>query len=123
MGKDLVITFRISTISAARGIEGASSLASATFGSATLGFLFLETFAFGLRPDFAFFEIFSSSFTSLAAYLFKTLTILYLSKPSAPMSNLSLSGYSKFSASITRFSLCFGRVPKAAVISWSSFLV
>jgi hypothetical protein len=78
MGKDSVIIFRISAISAAGGVEGASSLASAIFGSATSGFLFLEIAAFGSGANFALFEIFSSSFTSLAACLFKILTILFL---------------------------------------------
>jgi hypothetical protein len=38
MGKDSVITFRIFATSAAEGV-GVSSLASATFGSGTSGFL------------------------------------------------------------------------------------
>jgi hypothetical protein len=89
MGKDSVITFRISASSAVGGVEGASSLVSATFGPTTSGFLFLETVAFGSGVDFALIEIFSFSFTSLAAYLFKILTILFLFKPSTPLSNLS----------------------------------
>jgi hypothetical protein len=65
MGKDLVLTLRISAISAARGVEEASSHASATFGSSTSSFVFLETTAFDSGADLAFFEIFSSSFSSL----------------------------------------------------------
>jgi hypothetical protein len=74
MGKDSVITFRISATSAAEGV-GVSSLALATFGSDTSGFLsgflFFETAAFGSGVDFVFFEIFSSSLTSLAAICLK----------------------------------------------------
>jgi hypothetical protein len=88
-GKDSIITFRISAISAAGDVEGVSSLASVTFGSATSGFLFFEFAGFGSGVDFAFFEIFSSSLTSLAACQFNILTILFLFKPSAPLSNLS----------------------------------
>jgi hypothetical protein len=70
MGKDSVITFRISATSAAEGV-GVSSLASSTFDSGTSGFLFFETTAFDSGVDFVFFEIFSSSLTSLAAGLFR----------------------------------------------------
>jgi hypothetical protein len=45
MGKDSVITFKISTISA-EGV-GVSSVTSATFGSGTSDFLFFGTAAFG----------------------------------------------------------------------------
>jgi hypothetical protein len=88
MGKDSVIIFRISATSAAE-VVGVSSLASATSGSGTSAFLFFETAAFGSGAIFVFFAIFSSSLTSLAAYLFKILTILFLFKPLAPLSNLS----------------------------------
>jgi hypothetical protein len=46
MGKDSVITFKISAISAAEGV-GVSSVTSATFGSGTSDFLFFDTAAFG----------------------------------------------------------------------------
>jgi hypothetical protein len=48
MRKDLVITFRISAISVAGGVEGVPSVASVTFGSEASTFLFFETTAFGL---------------------------------------------------------------------------
>jgi hypothetical protein len=40
MGKDSVITFRISAISAAGGVEGVSSVALVTFGSGASAFLY-----------------------------------------------------------------------------------
>jgi hypothetical protein len=43
-----------------------------------LSFRILEFAAFGSGVDFAFFEIFSSYFTSLAAYLFRILTIILI---------------------------------------------
>jgi hypothetical protein len=88
MGKDSVITFRISAISAVEGV-GVSSVASATFGSGTSGFLFFYTVAFGSGAVFVFFAAFSSSLTILAACLFRILTILFLFTPLAPLSSFS----------------------------------
>jgi hypothetical protein len=78
MGKDSVITLRISAILAALGVEGV------TFGSATSGLLFLETAAFGSGADFAFFEIFSSSFSNLRhpCRIFHSPDIQNLARPS-----------------------------------------
>jgi hypothetical protein len=42
MAKDLVITFRISAISVAGGVEGVFFVASVTFGSGASAFLFLK---------------------------------------------------------------------------------
>ena len=78
MGKDSVITFKISAISVAGGVEGVSSVASVVFSSRVSAFLFFETATFGSGVDFIFFEAFSSSFTILAACLLKMLTILFL---------------------------------------------
>jgi hypothetical protein len=67
MGEESVITFEISATSATEGVEGASSLASTTFGlveGVMSSFRFLEIAAFGSGADFAFYEIFSSSFTA-----------------------------------------------------------
>jgi hypothetical protein len=58
MGKDSVITFKISVISAAGGVEGVSSAASVIFGSGLSAFLFFEAAAFGSRVDFLFFKAF-----------------------------------------------------------------
>jgi hypothetical protein len=77
MGKDSVITFRISAISAVGGVEGVSSVASVTFSSGASAFLFFETAAFGSGVDFVFLEIFSSSLTILAACLLRMLTTLF----------------------------------------------
>jgi hypothetical protein len=117
IGKDSVITFKISSTSAAEGVEGAPSSISTIFGSGVAVFLFFEVATFGSRLDFIFFKVFSSSFTILAAYLLITLTTLFLFGPLAPLLSRSYSRYSKFKASITRFNLRFGRVPKAALIS------
>jgi hypothetical protein len=76
MGKDLVITFKISDILAAGGVKGVSSAASDIFGTGLLAFLFFEAAAFGSGVDFLFFEAFSSSFTILVACLLRILTIL-----------------------------------------------
>jgi hypothetical protein len=84
MGKDSVITFKISAISAAGGVEGISFFASVIFGSGLSAFLFFEVAAFGSGMYFLFFEAFSSSFTILAAFLLKMLTILFLLIPLAP---------------------------------------
>jgi hypothetical protein len=77
MGKDSIITFKISAISAVGGVEGVSSVASVIFGSGLLAFLYFETVAFGSGVDFLFFEAFSSSFTILVACLLRMLTILF----------------------------------------------
>jgi hypothetical protein len=69
IGKDSVITFKISSTLPAEGIEGASSSISAIFGSGVAVFLFFEVATFGSGLDFLFFKVFSSSFTILAAYL------------------------------------------------------
>ena len=85
MGRESVITFKLSANSAAEGVEGASSVSS-TFGSAegvVSSLHFLEDVAFGSGAVFAFFKIFSSSFNSRAACLFRMLTTLFLFTPSA----------------------------------------
>jgi K+ transporter len=58
MGKDSVITFKISAISAVRGVKEVSSVASVIFGSGVSAFLFFKIVAFGSGVDFLFFEIF-----------------------------------------------------------------
>jgi hypothetical protein len=58
MGKDSVIIFKISAISAAGSVEGVSSVASVTFGSGLSAFLFFKAAAFGSGVDFLFFESF-----------------------------------------------------------------
>ena len=58
MGRESVITFKISSTSAAEGVEGASSV-SPTFGSTEevmSSFHFLEGVAFGTAAIFAFFK-------------------------------------------------------------------
>jgi hypothetical protein len=80
MGRESVITFKISATSAAEGVEGASSV-SPTFGSAVevvSSLRFLEGVTFGSGTIFAFFEKFSSSFINRAACLFKMLTTCFL---------------------------------------------
>jgi hypothetical protein len=55
MDKESVITFKFFATLAAEGVEGASSLASTTFGSAEgvmSSFRFLEIVAFGSGADF-----------------------------------------------------------------------
>jgi hypothetical protein len=89
IAKDSVITFKISSTSAAEGVEGASYPISAIFGSRVAVFLFFEVATFGSGLGFFFFRIFSSSFTILAAYLLRTLTTLFLFVPSAPLLNRS----------------------------------
>jgi hypothetical protein len=74
-GKDSVITFQISSTTAAEGVEGASS--SAVFGFGAAAFLFFEAAIFGSGLNFLFFKISSSFFTNLAASLFRTLTTLF----------------------------------------------
>jgi hypothetical protein len=74
IGRDSVITFKFSATSAAGGVEGVSSSSSVTYGSGVLAFLFFKAATFGSGMDFLFFKIFSSSFTILAACLFRTLT-------------------------------------------------
>jgi hypothetical protein len=54
-GKDSVITFEISVISAAGGVEGVSSVASVILGSRLSAFLFFATAAFGSGVVFLFF--------------------------------------------------------------------
>jgi hypothetical protein len=61
MGKDPVITFKISAISAAGGVEGVSSAALIIFGSGLSAFLFFEAAVFGSGVDFLFFKIFHPS--------------------------------------------------------------
>jgi hypothetical protein len=83
MGRESVIIFKISATSAVEGVEGASSVSS-TFGSAdgVLSSLrFLDDVAFGSGAVFALFKIFSSSFISWAACLFRMLTTLFLFTP------------------------------------------
>jgi hypothetical protein len=91
MGRESVITFKISATSAVEGVEGASSVSS-TFGLAdgvVSSLHFLEDVAFGSGAVFAFFEIFSSSFISRATCLFRMLTTLFLFTPLAPLSSFS----------------------------------
>jgi hypothetical protein len=78
IGKDSVITFRISSTSAAEGVEGVSSSISVAFGSGAAVFLFFEIAIFGSGLDFLFFRASSSAFTILAACLLRTLTIIFL---------------------------------------------
>jgi hypothetical protein len=89
LGKDSVITFRISSTSAAEGVEGASSSLSVAFYFGVVAFLFFGATTFGSGLNFLFFRISSSSFTILAACLPTTLTILFLFYPSAPLFNRS----------------------------------
>jgi K+ transporter len=58
IGKDSVITFRISSTSAVEGIEGVSSSISATFDSGVAVILFFEVAAFGSGLVFLFFRVF-----------------------------------------------------------------
>jgi hypothetical protein len=78
IGKDSVITFRISSTSAAEGVEGVSFSISVVFGLGAVAFLFFGAATFGSGLDFLLFRIYSSSFTILAACLLRTLTILFL---------------------------------------------
>jgi hypothetical protein len=89
IGKDSVITFRISSTSAAVGVKGVSSSTSVVFGFGAVAFLFFGAATFGSGLDFHFFRVSSSSFTILAACLLRTLTILFLFCPSAPLFNRS----------------------------------
>jgi hypothetical protein len=89
IGKDSVITFRISSTSAAEGVEGVSSSISIVFGFRAAAFLFFGAATFGSELGFLFFRISSSSFTILAACLLRTQTILFLFWPSAPLFNHS----------------------------------
>jgi hypothetical protein len=66
LGRESVITFKISATSGVEGVEGASSVSS-FFGSVegvVSSLHFLENIAFGSGAVFAFFKIFSSSFIS-----------------------------------------------------------
>jgi hypothetical protein len=54
LGRDSVITFKISSMSVAKGVEGISSSKSA-FGFGAVAFLFFETAIFGLGLDFFLF--------------------------------------------------------------------
>jgi hypothetical protein len=58
IGKDSVITFKISSTSAAEGVEGVSSSISAVFGSGVAALLFFEIATFGSGLDFLFFQSF-----------------------------------------------------------------
>jgi hypothetical protein len=77
IGKDSVITFRISSTSAAEGVEGVSSSISAAFVSGAATYLFFEVAIFGSGLVFLFSRASSSAFTILAACLLRTLTILF----------------------------------------------
>jgi hypothetical protein len=59
-GRDSVITFKISSVSATEGVEGISSSKSAS-GFGAVAFLFFEMATFGSGLDFFFFAKFSSS--------------------------------------------------------------
>jgi hypothetical protein len=87
VGKDSVITFKISSSSAAEGVEGASSSVSVVLGFGAATFLFFGAAIFSSGLDFLLFRISSSSFTILAACLLRTLTILFLFCPSTPLFN------------------------------------
>jgi intracellular sulfur oxidation DsrE/DsrF family protein len=52
IGKDSVITFKISSTSVAEGVEGVPSSISAIFGSGVVVFLFFEVVTFGSGLDF-----------------------------------------------------------------------
>jgi hypothetical protein len=56
IGKDSVITFKISSTSVAEGVEGAPSSISAIFDSGVAVFLFFEVVTFGSGLDFFFFK-------------------------------------------------------------------
>jgi hypothetical protein len=58
MGKDSVITFKISAISATGGVKGVSFVALVIFGSRLSAFLFFKVAAFGSGVDFLFFKAF-----------------------------------------------------------------
>jgi hypothetical protein len=88
LGRDSVITFKISSALVAEGVEGISSSKSA-FGFGAVAFLFFETATFGSELDFFFFAKFSSSFIILAACLCITLTTLFRFVPLAPFLNRS----------------------------------
>jgi hypothetical protein len=89
IGKDSVITFKISSTSATEGVEGASSSVSVVFGFGAAAFLYFGAAIFGSGLDFLLFRISSSSFTILAACLLRTLIILFLFCSSAPLFNRS----------------------------------
>jgi hypothetical protein len=61
IGKDSVITFRISSTSAAEGVEGVSSSISVAFCFGAVAFLFFGATAFGSGLSFLVFRISSSS--------------------------------------------------------------
>jgi hypothetical protein len=86
LGRDSVITFKISSASVAEGVEGTSSSKSA-FGFGAGAFLFFDTTTFGSGLDFFFFAKFSS-FIILTACLCITLTTLFHFVPSALLFNL-----------------------------------
>jgi hypothetical protein len=65
LGRDSVITFKISFASVAESVEGISSSKSA-FGFGAVAFLFFDTTTFGSGLDFFFFAKFSSSFIIMA---------------------------------------------------------
>jgi hypothetical protein len=56
IGKDLVITFRISSTSAAEGVEGVSSSILVVFGFGAAAFFFFGAATFGSGLDFLFLE-------------------------------------------------------------------
>jgi hypothetical protein len=58
IGKDLVITFKISSTSAAEGVEGAPSSILAIFGSAVAVLLLFKVATFGSGLVFLFLKIF-----------------------------------------------------------------
>jgi hypothetical protein len=89
IGNDSVITFKKISTSAAEGVEGASSSISVVFGFGAASFLFFGAATFGSGLDYLLFRISSSSFTILVACLLRTLTILFLFCPSAPLFNRS----------------------------------
>jgi hypothetical protein len=88
LGRDSVITFKISSASVTEGVEGASSSKSA-FSFEAGAFLFFDTATFSSGLDFLFFAKISSSFIILVACLCTTLTTLLRFGLSAPLLNLS----------------------------------
>jgi hypothetical protein len=78
IGKGSVITFRISSTSAAEGVAGASSSQAGIFGFGDEDFLFFGAAIFGSGLSFLFSEISLSFLANLVPSLSRTLAILFL---------------------------------------------
>jgi hypothetical protein len=78
IGKGSVITFRISSTSAAEGVAGASPSWPDVFGFGAVAFLFFEVAIFGSGLSFLFSEISLSFLANLVASLSRTLATLFL---------------------------------------------